>query len=75
MLGEYILDGFRVAIVVGAMLIGFVALISCINDLFLIIFGITFQQLIGYVFAPIAFLIGVPSSEIVRLAALWQRSL
>ncbi len=27
MLGEYILDGFRVAIVVGAMLIGFVALI------------------------------------------------
>ena len=65
MLGEYILDGFRVAIVVGAMLIGFVALISCINDLFLIIFGITFQQLIGYVFAPIAFLIGVPSSEIV----------
>ncbi len=75
MLGEYILDGFRVAIVVGAMLIGFVALISCINDLFLIIFGITFQQLIGYVFAPIAFLIGVPSSEIVTAGSIMATKL
>lgn len=75
MLGEYILDGFRVAIVVGAMLIGFVALMSCINDLFLIIFGITFQQLIGYVFAPIAFLIGVPSSEIVAAGSIMATKL
>ena len=75
MLGEYILDGFRVAIVVGAMLIGFVALISCINDLFLIIFGITFQQLIGYVFAPVAFLIGVPSSEIVAAGSIMATKL
>ncbi|OFD66761.1 pyrimidine nucleoside transporter NupC [Bacillus mycoides] len=79
MLGEYILDGFRVAIVVGAMLIGFVALMSCINDLFLIIFliifGITFQQLIGYVFAPIAFLIGVPSSEIVTAGSIMATKL
>ena len=75
MLGEYILDGFRVAIVVGAMLIGFVALISCINDLFLIIFGITFQQLIGYVFAPIAFLTGVPSSEIIATGSIMATKL
>lgn len=75
MLGEYILDGFRVAIVVGAMLIGFVALISCINDTFLIIFGITFQQLIGYVFAPVAFLIGVPSSEIVAAGSIMATKL
>ena len=31
MLGEYIMDGFRVAVVVAAMLIGFVALIALIN--------------------------------------------
>jgi len=75
MLGEYILDGFRVAIVVGAMLIGFVALMSCINDLFHIIFGVTFQQIIGYVFAPIAFLIGVPSSEIVTAGSIMATKL
>ncbi len=65
MLGEYILDGFKVAIIVGAMLIGFVALISMINYVFAAIFGISFQMALGYVFAPFAFIIGIPSSEIV----------
>ncbi|MBO0960468.1 NupC/NupG family nucleoside CNT transporter [Neobacillus sp. MM2021_6] len=65
MLGEYILDGFKVAIIVGAMLIGFVALISMINHIFAAIFGISFQTALGYVFAPLAFVVGIPSSEIV----------
>ncbi|MFK9092649.1 NupC/NupG family nucleoside CNT transporter [Bacillus salipaludis] len=65
MLGEYILDGFKVAIIVGAMLIGFVALISMINHLFAAAFGISFQMALGYVFAPLAFVIGVPASEVV----------
>ncbi|EKN71045.1 nucleoside transporter, NupC family protein [Neobacillus bataviensis LMG 21833] len=65
MLGEYILDGFKVAIIVGAMLIGFVALISMINYVFAAIFGISFQTALGYVFAPLAFVVGIPSSEIV----------
>ncbi len=34
MLGEYILAGFKVAIIVAAMLIGFIALISGLNALF-----------------------------------------
>ncbi|MET3193112.1 nucleoside transporter C-terminal domain-containing protein [Gottfriedia sp. OAE603] len=66
MLGEYILDGFKVAIIVAAMLIGFVALISLINNVFDLIFGITFQEILGYVFAPIAFLMGIPSSDIIK---------
>jgi nucleoside transport protein len=41
MLGEYILAGFKVAIIVAAMLIGFIALISCLNALFNVIFGIS----------------------------------
>ncbi len=45
MLGEYILDGFHVAITVAAMLIGFVALIAMINAIFQWIFGITFQEI------------------------------
>ncbi|MFS0562169.1 NupC/NupG family nucleoside CNT transporter [Terribacillus sp. 179-K 1B1 HS] len=65
MLGEYILDGFKVAIVVAAMLIGFVALIAMINNIFLGIFGISFQDLLGYVFSPFAFLMGVPWTEAV----------
>jgi len=47
------------------MLIGFVALISIINHVFAAIFGISFQMALGYLFAPLAFIVGVPSSEIV----------
>lgn len=65
MLGEYIMDGFKVAIVVAAMLIGFVAIIAMINGLFSGIFGVSFQQLLGYVFAPFAFIMGVPWKEAV----------
>lgn len=75
MLGEYILDGFRVAVLVGAMLIGFVALISAINDIFLIIFGISFQQLLGYAFSPIAFIIGVPTNELVQAGSIMATKL
>ncbi len=66
MLGEYILDGFKVAIIVGAMLIGFVALITMINAVFEAIFGISFQVALGYLFAPLAFIIGVPANEVVE---------
>ncbi|MGN7356995.1 NupC/NupG family nucleoside CNT transporter [Paenibacillus sp. SAF-054] len=65
MLGEYIMDGFKVAITVAAMLIGFVALIAMINGIFNGIFGISFQELLGYVFAPFAFVMGVPWKEAV----------
>ncbi|SDR95168.1 nucleoside transport protein [Paenibacillaceae bacterium GAS479] len=66
MLGEYIMDGFKVAIVVAAMLIGFVALIAMINGLFGMLFGITFQEILGFIFAPVAFLMGVQWSEAVE---------
>ncbi|KYG26910.1 NupC/NupG family nucleoside CNT transporter [Priestia endophytica] len=65
MLGEYILDGFKVAVIVGAMLIGFVALMEGIDSFFKMIFGVTFQHLLGYVFAPFAFIMGIPASEVV----------
>lgn len=65
MLGEYILDGFKVAIIVAAMLLGFIALIAMVNGLFSAVFGISFQALLGYVFAPLAFLMGIPWHEAV----------
>lgn len=64
-LGEYILDGFKVAIIVAAMLIGFIAMIALVNGLFSGIIGISFQELLGYIFAPFAFIMGVPWKDAV----------
>ncbi|MFD2830476.1 NupC/NupG family nucleoside CNT transporter [Corticicoccus populi] len=64
-LGDYIIDGGKVVLVVAAMLIGFIALIGLLNNLFLLIPGsnLTFQDILGYIFMPIAFLIGIPWAE------------
>ncbi|MDQ0171405.1 NupC/NupG family nucleoside CNT transporter [Paenibacillus tundrae] len=70
MLGEYILDGFKVAIVVAAMLIGFVALIALINGIFSAVLGISFQELLGYVFAPFAFIMGIPWKEAIQAGSI-----
>ncbi|ULT56660.1 NupC/NupG family nucleoside CNT transporter [Neobacillus drentensis] len=75
MLGEYILDGFKVAVIVGAMLIGFVALMAAVNNVFDLIFHITFQQLLGYVFSPIAFIMGIPFSEAVQAGGIMAEKL
>jgi nucleoside transport protein len=64
-LGEYILDGFKVAVIVAAMLIGFIAMIALVNGLFSGIIGISFQELLGYIFAPFAFIMGVPWKDAV----------
>ncbi|MDF0479212.1 NupC/NupG family nucleoside CNT transporter [Vagococcus sp. PNs007] len=65
MLVEYIMDGFQVAVTVGAMLIGFVAIIAMINGIFNAIFGISFQEILGYIFSPAAVLMGVPMADAV----------
>lgn len=75
MLGEYIMDGFKVAIIVGAMLIGFVALMDLINSLFDMVIGISFQGILGYIFAPIAFLMGVPWAEAVSAGGIMATKL
>ncbi|MEH7382044.1 nucleoside transporter C-terminal domain-containing protein [Bacillus sp. JJ1533] len=75
MIGEYILDGFKVAIIVGAMLIGFIALMAAINHVFELIFSISFQQLLGYLFAPIALIMGIPLSEAVNAGGIMATKL
>ncbi len=64
MLAEYILDGFKVAIIVSAMLIGFIALIAMLNAIFNAIFGITFQDILGYVFYPFAWVLNIHTNEL-----------
>ncbi|MGE9553076.1 NupC/NupG family nucleoside CNT transporter [Erwinia amylovora] len=75
MLGEYILAGFKVAVIVAAMLIGFIALISGINALFDAIFGISFQGVLGYVFYPFAWVMGVPASESLQVGSIMATKL
>ena len=75
MLGEYILAGFKVAIIVAAMLIGFIALISCLNALFDVVFGISFQGVLGYVFYPFAWMMGVPSHEALQVGSMMATKL
>ena len=70
MLGEYILAGFKVAIIVAAMLIGFIAIISAINALFDLIFGISFQGILGYIFFPFAWIMGVPAHDALRVGSI-----
>jgi nucleoside transport protein len=70
MLGEYILAGFKVAIIVAAMLIGFIAIITAINALFSAVFGISFQGILGYIFFPFAWIIGVPTNEALHVGSI-----
>ena len=70
MLGEYILAGFKVAIIVSAMLIGFIALIAMINGICSAIFGISFQTMLGYVFYPFAWMLGIPANEALQVGGI-----
>ena len=75
MLGEYILAGFKVAIIVAAMLIGFIALISGLNALFAAVLGISFQGILGYIFYPIAWVMGVPAGEALQVGSIMATKL
>ncbi|MEQ1975897.1 nucleoside transporter C-terminal domain-containing protein [Xenorhabdus sp. SGI240] len=75
MLGDYILAGFKVALIVTAMLIGFIALIAGINAIFHLVFGITFQECMGYVFYPFAWIIGIPSDEALKVGSIMATKL
>jgi CNT family concentrative nucleoside transporter len=61
--------GVRLAVAVGAMVLAFVALVALANGLLgglgnmIGLPGLSFQGLLGYVFAPIMFLLNVPWNE------------
>jgi CNT family concentrative nucleoside transporter len=63
-------DGLRLALNVGAMLIAFISLIALLNLILGAIGGLfgfdelSLQLVLGYVFAPVAFIIGVPWNEV-----------
>ena len=62
--------GVKLAVAVGAMVLAFVALVALANGLlsglggWFGVEGLTFQRLVGMVFAPVMYLINVPAHEI-----------
>ena len=66
-------DGLKLAVNVGAMLIAFIALVSLINAGFelIVVAGepLTLQRLLGWIMAPVAFMMGVPWAESVEVGA------
>ncbi|WP_238191821.1 NupC/NupG family nucleoside CNT transporter [Paenibacillus sp. L3-i20] len=65
-------EGLKIAAGVGAMLLAFISLIFLVNTIIGWVGGIfgfdslTLEQMLGYLFAPIAFMIGVPWDEAIR---------
>ena len=59
--------GVKLAVAVGAMVLAFVALVALANGIFgwlgglVGLRGVSFQQVVGYVFAPIFYLLGAPN--------------
>ena len=70
------MTGLNVALAVGAMLIAFVGLIYLVNGLLTLAGGLvgiedlTVQWVLGKLFAPVAFLVGVPWSEAAEAGSL-----
>jgi CNT family concentrative nucleoside transporter len=74
-------SGLSLAMNVGAMLLAFIALIALLNMMLGGIGGwfgypdVTMQMILGYLFSPIAYIIGIPWSEAVQAGSLLGQKL
>ncbi|MFP6801592.1 MAG: NupC/NupG family nucleoside CNT transporter [Pseudomonadales bacterium] len=70
------LQGMQLAFAIGALLLAFIGLIALINGMigwgggFFGFENLTMQQILGYLFQPVAFLIGVPWEETRQVGSL-----
>ena len=70
------LQGMQLAFAIGAMLLAFIGLIALLNGMvgwggsFFGFENLTMQQILGYLFQPVAFLIGVPWEETRQVGSL-----
>ena len=69
--------GVKLAVAVGAMVLAFVALVALANGMLGAIGGwfgydqLSFQMLLGYVFAPVMFLLGIPWDQAITAGGLF----
>ncbi len=63
-------EGLSLALNIGALLIAFVSIIYLINAAFTATLGVSFSEVMAYVFYPFAWLMGVPAAEVGSVAQL-----
>ncbi len=69
-------EGLKLAVNVGAMLLAFIALIALVNGMLgwatglVGLEGITLEKISGYLFAPVAFIIGIPWDDCINFGSL-----
>lgn len=74
-LSEHIIDGFKIVGSCAAMVVAFIALIDLFNSVFSLILGVTFQHVLGYIFSPLAFLMGIPWIDCVSVGGIMATKL
>lgn len=66
-MGNGALEGGKIALIVAAMLIAFIASLELVNGLIQLVFaGVTLQEILGYVLSPIAILMGIAPNEVIQ---------
>ena len=65
-IGNGAIDGMKVAGIVGAMLIAYISLIAMVNFGLEATIGTNLTTIMGYVLAPVAWLMGVPANEMIQ---------
>ncbi|MGF1684975.1 NupC/NupG family nucleoside CNT transporter [Photobacterium minamisatsumaniensis] len=74
-LADGAMSGVRIAVAVGATLLAFISVIALLNGLLgqigdFVGIKLSFELILGYVFAPVAFLLGIPWNEAVLAGSL-----
>lgn len=70
-MGNGALEGGKIALIVAAMLIAFIASLELVNWVIQAIFaGVTLQTILGYIIAPLGILMGIAPSEVLDAGAI-----
>lgn len=64
MLSEYILDGFKVAIIVCVMILGYISVLNLTDSIFSSLVGVSLREILGYIFYPIAWVLNIHGNEL-----------
>lgn len=70
-MGNGALEGGKIALIVAAMLIAFIASLELVNWLIqFVLAGVTLQQILGYILAPIGILMGIAPNEVIEAGSI-----
>lgn len=69
------LDGGKVVLIVSAMLVAYLGLLDLLDGIVSAIAGISMTNILGYVFSPIAFIMGIPANETLQAGSVMATKL